>query len=96
MSAYAANSLELAMAYTNEKLRFIYDKSNGNCACCRKKLAFTNYGSRGGPRGRWEVAHGKSRANGGSDGVSNLWPMCLPCNRGMGTADAARWCGARF
>jgi len=82
------------MAYTDETLRNIYYKTSGYCACCRKKLALTNYGYRGGrfAKGRWEVAHGTARASGGSDDFANLWAMCLPCNRGMGAVDANRWC----
>lgn len=82
-------------SYSVEILRLIYNKTKGYCACCAKKLAFTNYGLRGGSgaRARWEVAHGKARANGGSDHFANLWAMCVPCNRGMGTANASRWCG---
>jgi hypothetical protein len=85
------------MAYTNEKLSDIYDKTGGYCACCNKKLAFSNYGFNGGPdaKGRWEVAHRRARARGGSDGFGNLWPMCLSCNRGMGVVHAERYCRPR-
>ena len=82
------------MAYSNELLRDIYDKTSGYCACCGKKLAYTNYGYSNGPhaKGRWEVAHRRSRATGGSDGYTNLWPMCVSCNRGMGAAHADAYC----
>jgi hypothetical protein len=83
------------MAYTHDQLSEIYDKTNGYCACCSKKLSFSNYGLQGGPyaKGRWEVAHRRARARGGSNRISNLWPMCLECNRGMGIVDANRYCG---
>ena len=80
------------MSYSNHILIFIYNKTNGYCACCRKKLALSNY-ARYGERAAWEVAHRRARARGGGDGINNLWAMCIPCNRGMGTVDADRWCG---
>lgn len=82
------------MAYTEDDLDYIYYKTRGYCACCGMKLARTNYGLNGGPdaKGRWEVAHRRARARGGSDRFDNLWPMCIPCNRGMGSVDADAWC----
>jgi len=84
------------MAYSNDDLNDIYDKTGGRCACCGKKLAFINYGLGGGARakGRWEVAHGRPRALGGSDGFRNLWPMCVDCNRSMGAVHAGAFCNA--
>jgi len=82
------------MAYAQDDLREIYDKTGGYCACCEKKLSFTNYGLQGGPdaKGRWEVAHRRAQSRGGGDGMANLWPMCIGCNRSMGVVDADRFC----
>ena len=83
------------MAYSQDDLSDIYDKTGGYCACCEKKLAFTNYGFQGGAdaKGRWEVAHRRARSRGGSDRMPNLWPMCVDCNRSMGIIHADRFCG---
>jgi hypothetical protein len=40
------------MAYSDEELSYIYDKTNGYCNHCGKKLAFSNYGVLG-ARGAW-------------------------------------------
>ena len=41
------------MGYSDEQLRDIYDKTEGYCRLCGKKLAYTNYGQYG------EKVHGK-------------------------------------
>lgn len=68
------------MAYSDEQLDRIYDRTNGRCHVCRKRLAFTNYGSVG-RRGAWEVDHSRPRARGGSDHGNNLYAACIACNR---------------
>lgn len=68
------------MAYADEELNVLYEKTDGRCHVCRKKLAFTNYGVSG-RRGAWEVDHSVPRARGGTDRRSNLLPACIPCNR---------------
>ncbi len=68
------------MAYTDETLSAIYDRTSGYCHICGKKLAFTNYGKPG-ARGAWEVEHSVARANGGTDRLNNLYAACIPCNR---------------
>lgn len=49
---------------------------NGKCYCCKKEFNFT---------GSWEAGHIIASANGGLDVIDNLSPICLPCNRSMGT-----------
>ena len=71
------------MAYSDEELNHIYDKTNGYCYHCGKKLAFSNYGVPG-TTGAWEVDHSRSRASGGTDYLRNLVPSCIPCNRSKG------------
>lgn len=71
------------MRYTNEDLTYIYDKNNGCCWHCGKKLSFKNYGIIG-ARGGWEVDHSNPLSRGGTDYFRNLVPSCIPCNRSKG------------
>lgn len=68
------------MSYAPETLKKLYDKTNGRCHICYKKLARVNYGKHG-RRGAWEVDHSVPRARGGTDRQSNLLPACTTCNR---------------
>ena len=71
------------MGYTNDQLNAIYERTDGRCHLCSKKLAFINYGR---PRARaaWEVEHSRPRARGGTDTPGNRYAACIPCNRGKG------------
>jgi 5-methylcytosine-specific restriction endonuclease McrA len=71
------------LPYTDDELSYIYDKNDGYCWHCGKKLAFTNYGLIG-ARGAWEVDHSVSKAQGGTDYLQNLVPACISCNRSKG------------
>lgn len=42
------------MSYDIERLRLIYDRTDGHCHICGKKLSFVNYAVPG-TRGAWEV-----------------------------------------
>ena len=68
------------MPYTAEQLRAIYDKTDGHCHFCHRKLSRKNYGA-GGKRGAWEVEHSRPRARGGTDHGNNLYATCITCNR---------------
>lgn len=68
------------MAYDNNLLNRLYDKTGGRCHLCRGLLAFRNYGQFG-SRGSWEVDHSNARARGGSNHQRNLLPACITCNR---------------
>lgn len=69
----------------NEKrLRKIYNKTDGYCHICYKKISFINY-AKYGSRGAWEIEHSKPRAKGGSDRMNNLFPTCISCNRNKGS-----------
>ncbi len=68
------------MAYTDEMLSAVYDRTSGYCHICGKKLAFTNYAKLG-KRGAWEVEHSVPRAKGGTDRLNNLYAACITCNR---------------
>ena len=68
------------MAFDQETLNRIFERTDGNCHLCRKKLAFSNYG-RAGARGAWEVEHSKARVRGGTDHLNNLYAAHIRCNR---------------
>jgi hypothetical protein len=72
------------MAYSEESLNHIYDRTNGFCHICNKKLSFVNYGKPG-RKGAWEVEHSRCKAKGGTNRLCNLFPACIACNRRKGT-----------
>ena len=72
------------MAYDKIALRKIYDRTDGRCHICGKKLSFINYGKKD-ERGAWEVDHSHPRSKGGGDHLNNLRACCVPCNRTKGT-----------
>lgn len=76
--------LRRKMAYDNETLNDIYDRTDGRCHICGKKLSFVNYG-RPGRRAAWEVEHSRCKAKGGTNRLCNLFSACIPCNRRKGT-----------
>jgi len=67
------------LPFDNDAVNYVYDKTNGYCVYCRKKLSFSNYGKRG-RKGSWHIDHSKSKAKGGSDYRRNLVPACIDCN----------------
>lgn len=69
--------------YSNDLLNSIYDKTDGSCAYCRKKLAFVIYGIPG-ARANWEVDHDVPISRGGSNEFKNLVAACFSCNRSKG------------
>lgn len=73
------------MAFSEEELKHIYERTSGYCHICHKKLAFMNYGKTG-TRAAWEVEHSNPRAKGGSNGLNNLYPACISCNRSKGAS----------
>ena len=72
------------MSYSNEERNIIYDKTEGHCNICNKKLSWSNYGN---PVGKapWEVDHSKAIARDGTNHLNNLEPVCIDCNRKKGT-----------
>lgn len=71
------------MAWTDEQLAYVYDRTGGCCEYCGKRLSWKNYGTTG--RGGWHVDHSVSRFNGGTDYLRNLFPACWSCNLDKGT-----------
>lgn len=75
-----ARTVPADMAYDDDTLNDIYEKTDGRCHLCRKAISFKNYGSLR-TRGAWEVDHSRPKARGGTDYLRNLLPACIPCNR---------------
>lgn len=73
------------MKYDEEKKKLIFQKTDGKCHICHKKLASKNYGIRY-TKGAWEVEHSIPKAKGGSDHLNNLYPACIECNRDKKTS----------
>lgn len=80
------------MGHSSERLNDIYDRTDGRCHICSKKLAFKNYANSEGARGAWEVEHSKAKSKGGTDRLSNLYAACISCNRkkGVNSTKSAR------
>jgi hypothetical protein len=73
------------MAFTEERLNSIYDKTDGYCHLCHKKISFKNYGKHG-VKGAWHVDHSLAQAKGGSHHLNNLFPACVACNLSKGSS----------
>lgn len=71
------------MQFDDDILTRIFDKKDGHCNYCVKKLAWRNYGNPDG-RGGWEVDHSIPRSKGGTNHLNNLVPSCINCNRSKG------------
>ena len=67
------------MAYSDEDLNWIYDRTDGACFYCDKRLSCVNYGLVG-ARGAWEVDHFIPIARNGPHQPSNWVAACVPCN----------------
>ena len=64
-----------------QQLKTIWQKTNGHCHFCGKKLIFSAYGPRGGKRGKWQVDHIFPKTKGGANSLENYLPICSACNR---------------
>jgi 5-methylcytosine-specific restriction endonuclease McrA len=72
------------MTHYEENLKRIYDKTNGKCHICGKKLSFINYACVG-EKGAWHIEHSIPKAKGGTDHLNNLFPAHIDCNQEKGT-----------
>jgi len=68
------------MRATVDGLVRVFDKTNGQCHLCGRRLVLANYGAVG-RRGAWERDHSRARAAGGTDTLRNLFAACVGCNR---------------
>ncbi len=78
------------MQWDAETRSLVYDKTDGYCRYCEKKLSWINYAMPG-ERGAWEIEHSLPIALGGTDYLSNLWPACIDCNRYKGTMTGSQY-----
>ena len=76
------------MAYNDDQLSRIFDRTDERCHLCGGTLSFENYSNFWHPEG-WEVDHDIPKANGGSDDESNLLPAHASCNRSKQTTSSA-------
>lgn len=57
-------------------MKYMGNKVEGKCYCCKiRPIHYSDF----------QVGHNRAIAKGGSNQISNLRPICGPCNRGMGT-----------
>lgn len=66
------------MAFTEDVIRNAFEKVNGYCQICGKKLVYNNRGSTEG-RGGWEAEHIKPVSEGGNDTIRNCMILCMEC-----------------
>jgi 5-methylcytosine-specific restriction endonuclease McrA len=78
------------MPWDWDTLNWVYDRTDGYCRYCGKKIYWRNYGKPD-QRGPWEVDHSVPLALGGTDYLRNLWPACTDCNRDKGTMPGSQY-----
>lgn len=82
------------MAYDQETLRRIFERTDGDCHLCCGRLCFNNYANYG-SRGAWEVEHSVPLSQGGTNRLNNLYAAHISCNRSK-AAQSTRKRRARY
>lgn len=83
------------MAKDLQRLKNIFQKTDGRCHICHGRLCFDNHGKNG-AKGAWHIEHSIPRACGGTDHLNNLFAACIGCNldKGINTSRTVRgYCG---
>ena len=68
------------MGFTEDTKRNAFERANGCCEICGKRLVFGNRGRNGG-RGSWEAHHKKPKSEGGTDTLRNCMILCYQCHQ---------------
>ena len=68
------------LSFSDEIVNLVYNKTDGYCRYCNKKINFRNYGNPD-TVGAWEIDHWTPVSRGGSDDIENLVLACIDCNR---------------
>ena len=50
-----------SLGFDNETINYVYEKTDGYCYYCSKRLSFKNYGEPGN-HGAWEIDHSKPKS----------------------------------
>ncbi len=57
-------------------MKYLGNRAQGKCYCCKiRPIHYSDF----------QVGHNKAVSKGGKNNISNLRPICGPCNRGMST-----------
>jgi len=75
------------MTFSEEERAYIFDKTDGYCYYCGKKLSWSHWGAYG-ERGAWHIDHKNPGSRGGSDYLRNLVAACIDCNLEKGNRSA--------
>jgi 5-methylcytosine-specific restriction endonuclease McrA len=69
--------------FTNNKLKAIFEKTEGHCHFCGDSLVLEKYGVKdiNDLDGAWEADHIIQKGKGGRKDVENCLPSCVRCNR---------------
>ena len=69
--------------FTNNKLKAIFEKTEGHCHFCGDSLVLEKYGVKdiNDLDGAWEADHVIQQGKDGSKDVENCLPSCVRCNR---------------
>ena len=63
-------------------IKYMGNVAEGKCYCCGiRTIHITDF----------QIGHNQAVAKGGKDNITNLRPICGPCNRGMGTMSIEKY-----
>ena len=62
-----------------ERLQSIFERTDGYCHICHRRLSLANYGKHN-SKGAWHIEHSIPKAKGGTDHLNNLFAACIVCN----------------
>ena len=75
--------------FSEHKRLEIFNKTNGYCYYCNKKLGFKNRSK--GLRGAWNVEHRNPKVKGGTEHGRNLAASCIDCNSQKSTLTSTQF-----